>query len=397
MIKILPNCIGCGKCVSICPFGALSLVNGKASVNSACTLCGSCVPNCPVKALQMPPKEEEVKDLSAYKDVWVFVELVNAKGALKIRPVSLELLTKGRKLAAELGQNVCAVIIGADNGAHFAELSSYGASKIYSVQDPAYAQYNTEAYASAMVKLISKYKPAAVFYPSTYTGRDLAPRIAAEMFVGLTADCTGLSVKNGNIVQTRPAFGGNIMADIICPNHRPQMATVRPNVMPKEITAQGSMAQIIEEVVPVSPAASKVRVLKTEKDEVGEVEQLDEAQVIISGGRGLKTKENFEIINNLACVLGGAVGASRAAVDAGWKAKEHQVGQSGVTVKPKLYVACGISGALQHIVGMQDSDIIIAINKDANAPIFNYAKYGIVGDVQQILPKVLEAVKTIKK
>lgn len=397
MIKVLPNCIGCGKCVTVCPFGALTLVDRKAVPNSACTLCGACVPNCPVKALQLPPKTEEVKDLSSYKDIWVFVEIINAKGTLKPRAVSLELLTKGRQLAAELGQNLCAVIIGSNNAAQFAELSSYGANKIYSVDAAGYAQYNTEAYAVALVELIKKYKPAVVLYPSTYIGRDLSPRIAAEMSAGLTADCTALSVKEGNLVQTRPAFGGNIMADIICPNHRPQMATVRPNVMPKTVTAPGAMAQIITEAIPVTPKAAKVRVLKTEMDPAQEIEKLDEAEIVISGGRGLKTQENFEVINKIACVLGGAVGASRAAIDMGWKAKDHQVGQSGVTVKPKLYVACGISGAIQHTVGMQDSDVIIAINKDDKAPIFNFAKYGIVGDVQQILPKVLEAIEAEKK
>lgn len=397
MIKVLPNCIGCGKCVTVCPFGALTLVDRKAVPNNACTLCGACVPNCPVKALQLPAKTAEVKDLSAYKDIWVFVELIDVKGVQKIRPVTLELLTKARELAAQLGQSVCAVIMGANNAAHFAELSAYGATKIYSVSGAGYAQYNTEAYGSALVQLINKYKPAAIFYPSTYLGRDLSPRVAAETFAGLTADCTGLSVKNGNIVQTRPAFGGNIMADIVCPNHRPQMSTVRPNVMPKIALPAAAPAQVFEEAIPLSAKAAKVRVLKTEMDPAQEIEKLDEAEIVISGGRGLKTQENFEVINQLACVLGGAVGASRAAIDAGWKAKDHQVGQSGVTVKPKLYVACGISGAIQHTVGMQDSDVIIAINKDARAPIFNFAKYGIVGDVQQILPKVLDAVKESKK
>jgi electron transfer flavoprotein alpha subunit len=288
------------------------------------------------------------------------------------------------------------VLIGGNNPALYAELSSYGAAKIYSVEGVGYKDYNTAAYSRAMVTLIQKYKPAMVLYPSTYVGRDLAPRVAAEIHVGLTADCTGLSVKNGNLVQTRPAFGGNIMADILCPNHRPQMATVRPNVMGRSAIA-GPQAQVIAENIPLDAQAAKVRILKKEMDPAHEVEKLDEAQVVISGGRGLKTAENFELLNQIAAQLGGVVGASRAAIDAGWKPKNHQVGQSGVTVKPKLYMACGISGAVQHVVGMENSDIIVAINKDGSAPIFNVCKYGIVGDLHQILPKVLAAIKDSKK
>lgn len=397
MIQILSNCVGCGKCVSVCPFGALSLVNGKAVAGSACTMCGACVSQCPVKALSLPQSTAAVKDLSAYKGVWVFVELLEEKGVLAPRSVSLELLTKGRELANELKEDLCAVVIGKNNGAYFLELASYGADKIYNVEGPGYADYNTEAYANAMITLINKYKPSIVLFPSTYVGRDLSPRISAEIFVGLTADCTGLSIKEGNLIQTRPAFGGNIMADIKCPNHRPQMATVRPNVMPKQATAPGKTAQIINEPIALSPKAAKVRIISKEMEPSQEVEKLDEAKIVISGGRGLKTAEQFEILNEIAAELGGAVGASRAAIDAGWKPKNHQVGQSGVTVKPKLYMACGISGAIQHTVGMQDSDIIIAINKDASAPIFNFCKYGIVGDVHQILPKVLEGIKKAKK
>ena len=400
MITILPNCIGCGKCVPVCPFGALSLVDRKAVCNTACTLCGACVPVCPVNALQMPlggvPSPQKAAanaNLSSYKGVWVFAEIADNKN----RPVSLELLTKGRELADQLGEKLCVVIVGANNSGLYAELSAYGADIIYSVEGPAYADYNTAAYANAVITLVSKYKPSMILYPSTYIGRDLAPRVAAQLHVGLTADCTGLSIKDGNLVQTRPAFGGNIMADILCPNHRPQMATVRPNVMDRRVVSAGKTAQIVQEAVAVPATAAKVRILKKEMDPVAEVEKLDEAQIVISGGRGLKTAENFTLINEIAAELGGAVGASRAAIDAGWKPKTHQVGQSGVTVKPKLYLACGISGAVQHVVGMENSNVIIAINKDGAAPIFNVCKYGIVGDLHQILPKVLAAVKDSKK
>lgn len=398
MIQISQNCIGCGKCVTVCPFGALSLVNRKAAASSACTMCGACVSQCPVKALSLPAQAAApAKDLSAYKGVWVFVELLAEKGIIKPRSVSLELLTKGRELANQLGEELCAVIIGKTNSIYFAEISAYGTDKIYNVEGIGYGDYNTEAYAHAMITLINKYKPSVVLFPSTYAGRDLSPRIAAELHVGLTADCTALSVKDGNLIQTRPAFGGNIMADIKCPNHRPQMATVRPNVMPKQMTTQGRFAQVVNEFIDIPAAAGKVRIISRELDPSQEVEKLDEAQIVIAGGRGLKTAENFKLINDIATELGGAVGASRAAIDAGWKNKDHQVGQSGVTVKPKMYMACGISGAIQHTVGMQDSEVIIAINKDASAPIFNFCKYGFVGDVCQILPKVLEGIKKAKK
>jgi electron transfer flavoprotein alpha subunit len=397
MITILQNCIGCGKCVGACPFGALSLENGKAVVSNACTLCGACVSLCPVKALVMPQKQAASNDLNAYKGVWVFAEVISDKNVLKNRPVSLELLTKGRELANELGEKLCAIIIGGNNSSLYAELSAYGTDIIYSVEHQQYAGYNTAAYANAIIALIKKYKPSAVLYPSTFIGRDLAPRVAAEIHTGLTADCTGLSIKNGNLVQTRPAIGGNIMADILCPNSRPQMATVRPNVMGRKVISAGASAQVILENIALPAQASKVRILKKEIDASAEVEKLDEAQIVISGGRGLKTAENFKLLGEIASELGGAVGASRAAVDAGWKAKSHQVGHSGVTVKPKLYMACGISGAVQHIVGMENSDVIIAVNKDGSAPIFNVCKYGIVGDLHQILPKVLSAIKDSKK
>ncbi|ACC99032.1 Electron transfer flavoprotein alpha subunit [Elusimicrobium minutum Pei191] len=397
MINIGSNCIGCTKCVRICPFGALSMDGKKAVVNSACTLCGACIPECPVKCISMPSQTAVKADITAYKGVWVFMEVIEDKGVCKIRPVGYELLTKGRELANTLGEELCAVVIGSDMQSGFAEISSYGADKIYSVNAPGYKDYNTDAYASAMINLINKYKPSIVLYPSTFIGRDLSPRVAAEIHVGLTADCTGLSVNaDRNLVQTRPAFGGNIMADILTPNHRPQMATVRPNVMKKEILKPGFSAAVIEESIAINPKAARVKILNKHIDDVHGMEKLDEAEVIISGGRGVKDSNGFTMLKDLANELGGAVGASRAAVDMGFVPKEKQVGQSGVTVRPKLYVACGISGAVQHIVGMDGSDTIIAVNKDPRAPIFNVCKFGIVGDASQILPKVIEEVKKSK-
>ncbi len=393
MIQISANCVGCGKCVATCPFGALSLVNRKAVASNACTMCGACVSVCPMKALSLPATGAAKKDLSAYKGVWAFIEISDDGRTQKVRPVGFELLSKGRELANQLGEELCAVVIGDNVQSYFAELSQYGADKIYAVSAPEYHTYNTLSYANAMITLIKKYNPSVVLFPSTYIGRDLSPRISSELFVGLTADCTGLSIKEGNLIQTRPAFGGNIMADIKCPDYRPQMATVRPNVFKKVVTTPGRMAAIVQENIAIPVEAAKVRVIQTEMDPVSANQKLDEAEVVISGGRGMKDKEGFELLEQFAQTLGGAVGASRAAVDMGFKPKEKQVGQSGVTVASKLYVACGISGAVQHVVGMEHSDVIIGINKDANAPIFNVCKYGIVGDAKQVLSKALEQLK----
>lgn len=398
MIQIASNCVGCGKCVTTCPFGALSLVNRKAVANASCTMCGACVPVCPVKALSLPATAAVAvkKDLSSYKGVWAFIEIADDGQGQKVRPVGFELLSKGRELADQLGEELCAVIVGDNIAPYFAELSSYGADKIYAVNGQEYHHYNTTAYAHALSILIKKYNPSVVLFPSTFIGRDLSPRLSSELFVGLTADCTGLSIAEGLLIQTRPAFGGNIMADIKCPDYRPQMSTVRPNVFKKVVSRPGAMAAVINETVAVPATAGKVRVVNTHFDETAAMDRLDEAEVVISGGRGMKDAAGFGMLETLAADLGGAVGASRAAIDLGLKEKEKQVGQSGVTVASKLYVACGISGAVQHIVGMEHSDTIIAINKDVNAPIFNVCKFGFVGDVRQILPKVIECVKKAK-
>ena len=393
MIHISEKCVGCGKCTTVCPFGALSIVNRKAVASAACTMCGACVSQCPVGALSLPQTGAAKKDLSSYKGVWVFVEVANDGRTQQVRPVGLELLSKGRELATQLAEELCAVVIGYGVSPFTAELSQYGTDKIYFVDAPAYAQYNTIAYANAMVTLIEKYKPSVVLYPSTYVGRDLSPRISSQLFVGLTADCTGLSIKEGNLIQTRPAFGGNILADIKCPDYRPQMATVHAGIFKKVVTTPGKMAAVVNETIPVPPQAAKVRVISTHMDPPTSGMKLEEAPVVVAGGRGMKNKAGFDLLENLASQLGGTVGASRAAIDLGLKPKEAQIGQSGVSIAAKLYVACGISGAVQHVVGVEHSDVIIGINKDANAPIFNVCKYGLVGDAMQILPKILEQLK----
>lgn len=400
MLTISDKCIGCTKCVKVCPFGALYMEGKLAKVNESCTLCGACVQSCPVNALEIKRAEGSV-NLAEYKGVWVFIELLDEQlsgkgndGKKAIRSVGHELLSAGRGLADELKEELCAVLIGNNVSFMTDELASYGADKVYLIENEMLHDYNTDTFSAVMCALISKYKPSMVLYPSTYIGRDLAPRVATELYVGLTADCTGLSIKEGHLLQTRPAFGGNIMANIMSPKTRPQMATVRPNVMKKNDPIKGAKAEVVKVDVPIDKSMIRVKSIEKHIEASHGVEKIDEAQIIVSGGRGMKDRSGFELLENLAEEIGGAVGASRAAVDMGLKPKPHQVGQSGTTVSPKVYIACGISGAVQHIVGMQSSEIIIAINKNPDATIFNVAKYGIVGDVRAIIPKLTETLKS---
>ena len=396
MITVLNKCIGCGKCVPVCPFAAVQMIDKKAVINESCTLCGACVQVCPVDAITIEREDPVHKDFSAYKGVWVFVEMedVHKKGkpSKKVRKVAYELLSEGRKLANVLNEELCAVVLTDKNADYEKEIGAYGADKVYLVENSELAEYDTDVFSMAMVSLINKHKPSVCLYPATIMGRDLAPRVATSIYVGLTADCTALSIKDGLLLQSRPAFGGNIMADILSPNSRPQMATVRPNVM-KLSESTGSVAVVIKEDIKINKNIKRVKVIERNIVHDKASAKIENSDVIISGGRGMKDVKKFKILEELASSLNGMVGASRAAVDLGLKEKSRQVGQSGTTVSPKLYVACGISGAVQHIVGMKSSDIIIAINKDPNAPIFNVAKYGIVGDVHEIVPKLIEAVK----
>jgi electron transfer flavoprotein alpha subunit/NAD-dependent dihydropyrimidine dehydrogenase PreA subunit len=400
MLIISNSCTGCTKCVKVCPFGALYMEGKLAKVNESCTLCGACVQACPVDAIDIKRSEGNV-DLSAFKGVWVFIELLDSKlntaCGKAIRGVGHELLSAGRGLANELKEELCAVLIGNDVSSLTDELASYGADKVYLVEHAMLQDYNTDTFAAVMCALITRHKPSMVLYPSTYMGRDLAPRVAAELYVGLTADCTGLSIKEGNLLQTRPAFGGNIMANILSPKTRPQMATVRPNVMKKNELVKGAKTEVVKVNIPIDKSMIRVKTVEKHLDETHGVEKIDEAQIIVSGGRGMKDKNGFKLLEKLANEIGGAVGASRAAVDMGLKPKPHQVGQSGTTVSPKLYMACGISGAIQHIVGMESSEIIIAINKNPDATIFNVCKYGIVGDAHAIIAKLTETLKSRQK
>ena len=343
-----------------------------------------------MEVITIQRKKIEDVDLSQYQDVWIVAEIKDDK----VRNVSFELLGKALELADELKQDPCVLLIGSNVKRFTQDFSNRGAKKIYVAEHEALKDYYTETYSAVITGIISKYNPNIVFYPATINGRDLAPRVAATLELGLTADCTGLSIRDGLLLQTRPAFGGNIMADIICPATRPQMATVRPNVMEIAPIQDSDNAEIIDVPVKVDLQGLKVKIKEVIRGTAFECSiPVCEADTIVSGGRGVGSKENFKLIEDLANVLNAAVGASRAAVDLGWIPKSQQVGQSGSTVSPRIYIACGISGTIQHLVGMKSSDIIIAINKDPEASIFNIADYGIVGDLCEVVPlltKVLE-------
>ncbi|MEA5074134.1 MAG: electron transfer flavoprotein subunit alpha/FixB family protein [Eubacterium aggregans] len=325
-----------------------------------------------------------------YKGVFTFVQQVDNE----ITPVSYELIGKGKELAADLGTEVTAVVLGSGVTAMADDLAKHGADRVIVVDDPALDVYTTEPYVHAFVEIINKYKPEICLFGATAIGRDMAPRVSARVHTGLTADCTKLEInpEDKGLMMTRPAFGGNIMATILCPEHRPQMSTVRPGVMQKAPLDENAKADVIVEEIADLAAHKNVEILDIVKT-VSEKMDIADANILVSGGRGMGCPENFSMLEDLADVLGGTVASSRACVDAGWVEKGIQVGQTGKTVRPNLYIACGISGAIQHLAGMEESDIIVAINKDETAPIFNAADYGVVGDVCKIVPLLTEALK----
>ena len=389
-IKVTEECTGCKICINSCPFDAIEMKNNKAVILENCTLCGACEKVCPVDAIILDKKEIHSQDLDQYQDVWVFGEMYQGKPI----DVVYELIGEGKKLAAKLNEDLCVVLPGTKVSSQAKELINYGVDRVYLLEQKQLKVYNDEYYTEAVTDLINKYNPAIILLGATTIGRSLGPRIAARIKTGLTADCTGLDIDNDskNLLQTRPAFGGNIMATIVCKNHRPQMATVRAGIMEAAPRLDGYNGEIIKNRAPLNKIDLKTKVIKiTEK--IKESIKINEANIIVSGGRGVGSCENFSIIEELATTLGGAVGASRAAVDCGWIPHDHQVGQTGTTVSPKLYIACGISGAVQHLVGMESSDIIIAINKDPEAPIFKYATYGLVGDLFEIIPALVKQLK----
>jgi len=414
-------CIACGaRCQSVCPVNCVEMTdNGEPVIDTAkCIGCQKCVKVCPVQALQMyftpeeltilaelaasaAPVEEEIdpeaaalaEKLARYRGVWVFVEQTEGEPA----KVSWELLGVGKDLAASLGVELCALVIG-DGVEHLCtEAFAHGASKAYLLDAPLYRNYRTESYVEGCCHLIETYRPEVILMGATGMGRDLAGAVATRVGTGLTADCTGLAIDDRrNLMQTRPAFGGNIMATIMCDKFRPQMSTVRPNVMPMPERREGAQGTIVRDpfVVPEESILTKVIEIIRDTHSKGAVD-ITGADFIISGGRGMMGPDNFAMLQELADELGGVVGASRSAVDAGWMPGDRQVGQTGKTVRPKIYIACGISGAIQHLVGMQDSDMVIAINRDKAAPIFEVATYGIVGDLFQIVPAITRQIREL--
>ena len=327
------------------------------------------------------------------KDVWVFIESFQGQP----KSVGLELLGQGRKLADGLKQKLCAIVIGKDVDAAVKESAAYGADKIYVIQGDEYENYSADAYGNVFLKLCEKYDPNTILVGATVNGRDLGSKIAVSLRTGLTADCTALSVDEdtGNVVWERPAFGGNTIATIACPEFRPQMATVRPGVMQKLPREAGRKAEIEEFNPGFVPNEKYVEIMEVVKA-VSNVADIMDAKILVSGGRGVGSPENFKILDELAEAIGGTVSCSRAVVDAGWKPKDLQVGQTGKTVRPHVYFAIGISGAIQHVAGMEESDIIIAINKDESAPIFDVADYGVVGDLNKIVPVLTQKIKEAK-
>ena len=419
------KCIGCGACTVECPKEALDLVDGLAVVDATkCNDLGKCIAVCPTDALFLPnqpakskeklnpeagskfnlkdPMPESVKDYAAgnekktiraqvtpvaggdvWSGVWVIIEYTNGK----IAPVSWELLGEGRKLADALGCGLSGVITGHMVDAVIPEAFAYGAEKVYVIDHPVLKDYRTEPYAEAMVSLITKYQPEIILMGATSVGRDVFPAVATKMQTGLTADCTVLGIDPDTklLLQTRPAFGGNIMATIMCRTSRPQMSTVRPRVMEMPERVEGREGELIREEFNSNESDFHTKVLEFLISDAKNA-FLDKAEVIVAVGLGLGAKRNLILAEELAEVLGGTLAGSRGAVEAGWLTHDQQVGQSGVTVRPKVYIAIGISGAIQHLVGMETSDFIIAINNDPEASILKVANYGIVGDLFQIVP-----------
>lgn len=395
-ISILHDkCTGCGQCVPACPFGQLIVQRKKAVVLDGCVLCGACESICSFDAIVIELGGWRDPERSqGYQGVLVFAEQHGGK----LSDVSLELVGEGRRLAEQLHEPVSAVLVGYSVEPLAQTLIAYGADKVYLVDREILAEYQTEPYAAAVSAVMAMSKPAIVLFGATTTGRDLAPRVAARARTGLTADCTALAIEEGTrlLLQTRPAFGGNIMACIKCADHRPQMATIRPRVMKKLTPDFARRGDVVPVDIAVRPKGVRTKLLGVLGFPTHGA-SLEEADIVVSGGRGLGKPENFKLIEDLAEVLGAAVGASRAAVDAGWAPHSRQVGQTGKTVAPKLYIACGISGAIQHLVGMQTSDLIVAINKDPEAPIFSVADWGVVGDLFEVVPELTRQLKAMKE
>lgn len=383
------KCTMCGNCVAACPFNVLESASDKIVIKEGCTACGACKDVCSFDAIEIEKIQATAPADSTSKGVWVFAETRN--GSLK--KVGYELLSRGRELADTLKTELCAVALG-HNIADVQSLIAQGADKVYLVDAPELADNQEDYITHSLLNLIKEHKPEVVMAGATALGRSFFPRVAAILNTGLTADCTGLDIdaEKRLLLQTRPTFGGNILATILCPNKRPQMSTVRPRVFKTAAPNPNRKGQIIKVDFKKDSITAKTKLLSFVEDLTEKI-KLEDADIIISGGRGLGKAENFKLLEELAGCMGAALGSSRAAVDEGWIPYSHQVGQTGKTVCPKLYIACGISGAIQHLAGMQTSDCIVAINDNPDAPIFQVAHYGIVGDLFQVVPMMIKKLK----
>ncbi|MEW5722280.1 MAG: electron transfer flavoprotein subunit alpha [Thermodesulfobacteriota bacterium] len=381
-------CTACEACVGACPFGAIAMSGGRPEVNEKCNLCGACAEVCPAEAIVIEKKEAAAAD--GYQGVWVFAEQRQGR----IAGVAFELLGEGRRLADKRHTYLAAVLFGYQVRDQVRDLFAYGADKVFLADAPELAGFTDDLYGGLLTGLAREHRPEIILCGATSLGRSFIPKVATALSTGLTADCTGLDIRAGDglLLQTRPAFGGNIMATILCPQTRPQMATVRPRVMKPLRPADGRTGELVEVDPARYPLKSRTQLLEL-VELLSEGVNLVEAEVIVSGGRGLGSPNGFELLRELADLLGGAVGASRGAVDSEWISYAHQVGQTGKTVSPRLYIACGISGAVQHLVGMQTSDFIVAINNDPHAPIFDVANYGIVGDLYEVVPAIIKGLR----
>lgn len=390
MIKILSeNCTGCGNCISICPVGALKLEDGIAVVQDNCTLCGACVSDCPFQAILLERKESVVKqDLASYKDIWVIAEVENNIP----KDITYELIGKAIELSSDAKEKTHLVVLGGITTEAESKLIKSGVDNIYIVRDSIFDIYNTENFTKAYCQLIDEYKPNAILVGATINGRDFAPRVASRLATGLCADCTALGTVQDNaklIEWTRPAFGGNIMATILAPNHRPQMGTVRPKVfkiMPEQTEKTASVTEVKINIT----ADEFVKHISFDKITEKMENKIEEAPILCSFGRGMSDEKSVALIREFAEVVGGTISCSRAVVDAGILDHSKQVGQSGKSVGPRTYFAFGISGAVQHLAGISNADIVIAVNKDPRAPIFQRADYGIVADAKEILPELIK-------
>ncbi len=396
-IKVVKElCTGCESCIAACPYQAIAMKDGTAEIAlSHCTLCGACVDACPAEAIVLSVERRAVQGMESYDGIWVLAEQREGK----VQSVVYEMIGAGLRLAKERQTRLSVVVLGHGMEAEIPSLFQHGVDRVYLADHPALKEFCDESYSRILSGLAKQHKPEIILAGATSLGRSLMPRTAVELNTGLTADCTGLEIdsETGHLLQTRPAFGGNIMATILCSHHRPQMATVRHKVMPEpKPDPSRTGGEIIRVELKEGDTASRTRVLESVK-EAEETVKITEADIIVSGGRGLKGPEHFGMLADLAKVLGGAVGASRAAVDSGWIGYSHQVGQTGKTVKPKIYFAVGISGAIQHLVGISSADVIIAINKNPDAPIFSVADYGIVGDLFEIVPELTKRFKAVMK